>query len=110
MHAFGWTREQAIDYLVAATGLDRAYASTEVDRYISWPGQALAYMIGAVEDHRTARSAPRAALGERFDIRRFHNAVLDHGALPLPVLERVVDEWIATTAARRGGAVIEPQR
>jgi uncharacterized protein (DUF885 family) len=109
IHAFGWSRERAIDYLVQHTALDRDLCAAEVDRYTSWPGQALAYMSGQLKIIEL-RDRSRAAMGEAFDIRRFHNVVLDQGALPLPVLERVVDEWIATTAARRGGAVIEPQR
>jgi len=99
IHAFGWSRAQAIDYLAATSGLDREQCSAEVDRYTSSPGQALAYMTGQLKiielrDHAWAR------LGERFDIRRFHNAVLDQGALPLPVLERAIDGWIADEAAR----------
>jgi uncharacterized protein (DUF885 family) len=109
IHAFGWSRERAIDYLVQHTALDRDLCAAEVDRYTSWPGQALAYMSGQLKIIEL-RDRSRAAMGEAFDIRRFHNVVLDQGALPLPVLERVVDEWIATTAARRPGAVIEPQR
>ena len=99
IHAFGWSRERAIDYLVANTGLDREHCAAEVDRYTSWPGQALAYMTGQLKIIEL-RERARAQLGERFDIRRFHNAVLDQGALPLPVLERVIDDWIAAEAAR----------
>ncbi len=94
LHAFGWTREQAIAYLVDNAGLDRAYALTEVDRYITNPGQALGYKIGELKILEL-RSRARGALGERFDIRRFHNALLDDGALPLPVLEARIDAWIA---------------
>jgi len=97
IHAFGWSREQAIVYLAATSGLDREHCAAEVDRYTSSPGQALAYMTGQLKiielrDHAQAR------LGTRFDIRRFHNAMLDQGALPLPVLERSIDEWIAAEA------------
>ncbi len=94
IHALGWTRAQAIDYLVQTTGVDRAYCTAEVDRYTSWPGQALAYTTGMLEIF-ALRERARAALGERFDIRRFHNVLLDDGALPLPVLGAVVDAWIA---------------
>lgn len=100
IHALGWRREQAIDVMVHATGMAREAMAGEVDRYTSWPGQALAYMTGQLKIVEL-RERARAALGERFDLRRFHNAVLDQGALPLPVLERVVDDWIA---AQRAGA------
>src|SRR6185436_479818 len=95
IHAKGWSREQAIRYFVdnGAGGLD--YAAAEIDRYIVLPGQALAYKIGELRMH-ALRARARAALGDRFDLRRFHNAVLDDGALPLTVLERRIDEWIAT--------------
>ena len=93
IHAFGWTREQSIQYMMDNAGLQRGFATAEIDRYISGPGQATGYKIGelkilALRDHA------RAALGERFDLRRFHNAVLDDGALPLTVLETRIDQWI----------------
>lgn len=95
IHALGWSRQQAVDFMVERTGVQRDFVEGEVDRYASQPGQALAYMIGKLKFDEL-RDRARAALGPRFDIRRFHNAVLDQGALPLAVLERVVDEWIAT--------------
>jgi uncharacterized protein (DUF885 family) len=95
IHALGWSRLQAVDFMVERTGVRRDFVEAEIDRYSSQPGQALAYMIGKLEFDEL-RDRARAALGPRFDIRRFHNAVLDHGTLPLSVLERVVDEWIAT--------------
>ena len=94
MHAMRWSRQQAIDFMVERTGQKPDFVASEVDRYTSWPGQALAYMIGQrklVE----LRDRAKAALGERFDIRRFHMVVLDQGSVPLPVLERAVDAWIA---------------
>jgi uncharacterized protein (DUF885 family) len=100
IHALGWTREQAIDYLVATSGVERAFCAAEVDRYTSWPGQALAYMTGQLKIVEL-RERARTALGERFDLRRFHNVVLDDGALPLPVLEAVIDDWIARERAAR---------
>ena len=109
IHAFGWSRERAIDYLVQHTALDRTLCAAEVDRYTSWPGQALAYMSGQLKIIEL-RERSRAALGAGFDIRRFHNVVLDQGALPRPVLERGVAAWIAATAARRPRAPTEPQR
>ena len=99
LHAFGWTREQAIDYMVANTGLTRADVTAEVDRYLVWPGQATAYKIGELKI-KELRAKAKAELGERFDLRRFHNAVIDNGALPLSVLEQSIDEWIAGEMAR----------
>lgn len=98
IHAFGWSREDAIDYLSATSGLARSQCAAEVDRYTSIPGQALAYMSGQLKIVELRQRA-QAALGERFDLRRFHNALLDQGALPLSVLERSIDDWIARQAA-----------
>jgi uncharacterized protein (DUF885 family) len=100
VHALGWPRQQAIDYLAASTGLTRDYCAAEVDRYISWPGQALAYMTGQLKIIEL-RDRAKSQLGARLDIRRFHNVLLDQGPVPLPVLERLVDEWIATRAAAK---------
>ena len=94
LHAFGWTRQQSIDFMVERTGQSLPFVTSEVDRYYSWPGQALAYMIGELKIIEL-RDRAKAALGARFDIRRFHGVVLDLGSVPLPVLEREVDEWIA---------------
>lgn len=97
IHALGWTRQQAIDYLAERTGLEIGFASSEIDRYYSWPGQALAYMTGQLKLIEL-RDRARARLGDRFDIRRFHMVVLDQGSVPLPLLERAVDAWIAERA------------
>jgi uncharacterized protein (DUF885 family) len=94
IHALGWSRERAIDYMVDVSGVDRNFVAAEVDRYTSQPGQALAYMTGQLKIVEL-RDRARAQLGERFDIRRFHNVVLDQGSVTLPVLERQVDAWIA---------------
>jgi uncharacterized protein (DUF885 family) len=94
LHAFGWTREQSIRYLAENSGVHPDFAAAEVDRYIVLPGQALGYKIGELKI-KALRAKARAALGDKFDIRRFHNAVLDDGALPLTVLESRIDEWIA---------------
>lgn len=94
LHAFGWTRQQAIDYMVRDAAQDPVASASEVDRYLSNPAQALAYMIGQLKIMEL-RDRARAALGPKFDLRRFHNAVLDQGPLPLTVLERHIDEWIA---------------
>jgi uncharacterized protein (DUF885 family) len=98
IHALGWSRQQAIDFMVERTGVEREFVAGEVDRYTSQPGQALAYMIGKLKFDEL-RDRAKAKLGARFDIRRFHNAVLDHGAVPLDLLERLTDEWIAAQAA-----------
>ncbi len=93
MHALGWSRQRCVDYMVEQTGVDRAFVESEIDRYSSQPGQALGYMIGRMK-FEALRDKAKARLGARFDIRRFHNAVLDQGALPLTTLETLVDEWI----------------
>ncbi len=98
IHAFGWTRKQAIDYMVERTGLDEPRVVSEVDRYYSQPGQALSYMIGKIRIVEL-RDRAKAALGERFDLRRFHMVVLDSGAVPLDILETLVDDWIAARKA-----------
>ncbi len=95
IHALGWTRQQAIDWMVERTGIARADITAEVDRYYAWPGQALGYKIGQLKIVEL-RERARQALGERFDLRRFHMAALDQGALPLNVLEQLLDGWIAT--------------
>jgi uncharacterized protein (DUF885 family) len=101
IHALGWNRQQAIDFMVERTGQDREFVTGEVDRYTSMPGQALAYMIGKLKFDEL-RDRAKARLGARFDIRRFHNAVLDNGALPLETLDKLVDEWIAQEIKRAG--------
>ena len=101
LHALGWGRQRCIDFMVDATGMDRDFMTAEVDRYSSWPAQALGYMIGRLRIE-ALRDGARERLGERFDVRRFHNALIDHGALPLDTLERVVDDWVAAEQARGG--------
>ena len=94
LHALGWSRQRALDFMVAQCGEAESFMSAEVDRYLSAPGQALAYMTGQL--HILAlRERARRQLGERFDLRRFHNAVIDQGAVPLPVLSGLIDDWIA---------------
>jgi uncharacterized protein (DUF885 family) len=90
MHALGWTRQQAIDFMVEHTALGENNIANEVDRYISYAGQALAYKLGQLELLRL-RAEARDRQGDRFDIRRFHDTVLEQGALPLPVLRTVVE-------------------
>ena len=94
IHDKGWSRQQAIDYLTANTALSAHEISTEVDRYIAWPGQALAYKWGELKIWELRRRA-ETALGDRFDIRGFHDAVLADGGVTLEVLEGRIDRWIA---------------
>jgi uncharacterized protein (DUF885 family) len=96
IHAKGWGRDQAIDYMLANSGMGRTDATSEVERYIAIPSQALAYKIGALTIQRLKAKA-KAELGTRFDPRAFHEQVLNTGALPMAVLEMKIDEWIAAT-------------
>ena len=99
LHAKGWTREQAIDFMLENSGMTRTEVVAEVERYIAIPSQALAYKVGALKIQELRAKAEKA-LGDRFDIRDFHAQVLDTGALPLPVLERKIDAWIAAGGGR----------
>jgi uncharacterized protein (DUF885 family) len=94
IHTMGWSRDQAIAYMLANSGMGRSDATSEVERYIAMPAQALSYKIGSLTIQRL-RTKAAAALGARFDIREFHEQVLGSGALPLPVLEAKIDRWIA---------------
>ncbi|MBL8703956.1 MAG: DUF885 domain-containing protein [Rhodospirillales bacterium] len=94
MHAKRWSREQAIEYMVATEGGHPKEAEAEVERYAVWPGQALGYKIGMLEIQRL-RGVAEKALGERFDVGAFHNVVLEDGGIPLQVLEAKVQAWIA---------------
>ena len=94
VHAQGWTREQARQYLRENTALSDHEIETEVDRYISWPAQALSYYLGELEIQKERKKA-EATLGAKFNIRAFHDAVLEAGSLPLPVFEEHMDAWIA---------------
>jgi uncharacterized protein (DUF885 family) len=97
LHAQSWTRDRAIAYMLDNTSMAARDVTVEVDRYISEPGQACAYKLGELKIKELRRRAAQA-LGSRFDIRAFHGQVLDTGALPLDVLERKVDDWIAAPA------------
>lgn len=94
IHAKGWTREQALQYFRENTALSEHEITTEVDRYIGWPGQALSYYLGELAIMK-ARAKAEKALGDKFDIRHFHDTVLSMGSVPLPVLEARIDRFIA---------------
>jgi uncharacterized protein (DUF885 family) len=98
LHAQGWSREKAVDYYVDNVGDKRSAAATEVERYCVWPGQACSYMVGKLTWLRLREQA-KQALGARFDIRKFHDAGLLSGALPLDVLEQVIGQYITSTRA-----------
>jgi len=93
MHAKGWSRQQAIDFMAANTSLARLDIESEIDRYISWPGQALAYKIGELRILQLRREAEKK-LGDKFDLRAFHDALLSGGAMPIDVLETRMRKWI----------------
>jgi uncharacterized protein (DUF885 family) len=99
VHRYGWSRQQAIDYLAGHTALSQHEVETEVDRYISWPGQADSYMLGELTI-RKLRLEAEAALGPKFDIRAFHDTFLGMGAVPLTVLEEQMHEFIARQKAK----------
>lgn len=98
IHALGWSREQAIQYMIDTVGLAPAAAESECERYCVWPGQACGYKIGHTEIDRL-RTVAKERTSDRFDIKSFHSAVLDGGAMPLEVLGRVVDQWAAARLA-----------
>jgi uncharacterized protein (DUF885 family) len=97
LHAYGWSRDRALEYYTAHVPMPEAFLANEIDRYIVWPGQALAYLTGKREVLRLREEAERS-LGSAFSLPQFHAAVLDHGSLPMPVLEQSLRSWM-------GGAV-----
>ena len=101
LNVFGWPRQRAIDYLVTNAGLDPPFAASEVDRYVAWPGQATAYMLGALEIRRLREEAEKA-LGPRFDVRAFHDAVLEDGAVTLPLLRARIARFVEEGRAQAG--------
>ncbi|KGK02105.1 MULTISPECIES: DUF885 domain-containing protein [Pseudoalteromonas] len=94
IHAFGWSRQKAIDYLADHTALPQSAVEDQIDRYISWPGQALSYKMGEIKI-RELRAKAEKQLGAQFDIRSFHDTVIGQGSLPMAVLEDVINDWIA---------------
>jgi uncharacterized protein (DUF885 family) len=102
MHQFGWSRQRAIDFMYDHTATTRENAVNEIDRYIGWPGQALAYVTGKREIVRLREQAKRT-LGPEFDLRGFHHAVLGNGAVPLTALDAEVGRWTTAQAALARG-------
>ena len=98
LHALGWSRQRAIDWMSDNVPISTVEIVAEIDRYISMPGQALSYMVGRLEIQECRRMATEA-LGERFDVRAFHNLLLSTGPVPLPALHAAVDRWIASHAS-----------
>ena len=101
LHAMNWTREQAIEFMNERGSLPPVDAAIEVDRYTIWPGQALSYKLGQREIER-ARAEVSAAMGDRFDLRAFHDEVLAHGSLPLATLRREIPGWVEAAVSREG--------
>jgi len=99
IHQMKWTRQQAIDYFMANAAKTEADIVNEIDRYIAWPGQALAYKIGQLKILEL-RDRAKIELGDKFDIRNFHDTILATGAVPLEILERTADDWIAAQKAK----------
>ena len=99
IHSKGWSKQQAVDFMLDNTALSAANINAEVNRYISWPAQALGYKIGELKI-RELRKRAEDALGSNFDVRAFHDAVLDQGPVPLNVLESQIDAWIANQQAK----------
>jgi uncharacterized protein (DUF885 family) len=102
IHASGWSREQAMDYLRTRAALSEHEITTEVERYIAWPGQALAYKLGEMQIRRHRRDAEEK-LKEKFDQRTFHDVILELGSVPLPVLEERMAQYIAEGGATPTG-------
>ncbi len=93
MHTKGWTRGRAMDYLAANTALSLHNVKTEIDRYISWPAQALSYKLGELSIKKLRKEA-ETRLGVEFDLREFHDRVLENGSMPLSMLESVIHQYI----------------
>ena len=93
IHAKGWTREQAVNYMSSNTALSMHEVNTEIDRYISWPGQALSYKIGELKI-RELRKMAENKLNEKFDVREFHEIILEYGTVTLSILERRINNYI----------------
>jgi uncharacterized protein (DUF885 family) len=99
LHTKGWSRQKALAYLMESPGETETEATLEIDRYIAWPGQALSYKIGELKI-KGMRAKAQRELGNRFDIREFHDQLINSGALPLRVLEAKMDRWIIREKSR----------
>jgi uncharacterized protein (DUF885 family) len=99
IHSKGWTKEQAVKFMLDNTALSAANIDAEVNRYISWPGQALGYKLGELKI-RELRKRAEAALGSKFDLKGFHDAVVGQGAVPLDILDVQIESWIASEKAK----------
>lgn len=99
MHTMGWSRQQAIDFMASNSALSLHNVTTEIDRYISWPAQALSYKLGEITIKRLRRQAEQA-LGADFDVREFHDTLLQNGSLPLPILEQQINKYIQSKQKR----------
>jgi uncharacterized protein (DUF885 family) len=95
MHDKRWSREQAITYMLDKTGMTEAEVVREIERYVVWPGQATAYKVGQLAILKI-RSLAERELGEKFDIKQFHEVILSNGAMPLDILESTIIDWVAT--------------
>jgi len=98
VHSQQWTRQQMVDYFHQHSAIDETNVQSEVDRYIAWPGQALGYKMGQLKILQL-RDHAKTALGPAFDLKAFHDVILDSGALPMDVLEQQVDAWIEAQKA-----------
>jgi uncharacterized protein (DUF885 family) len=106
VHSQHWTRQQMVDYFHQHSAMDEATVQAEVDRYIAWPAQALGYKMGQLK-LLELRDRAKTALGAKFDIRGFHDVVIDAGALPMDVLEQGVDAWIVAQQHGASGPVAD---
>ena len=102
LHAKGWSKERAVEYMASRTALSLHEVNTEIDRYIGWPGQALSYKMGELKI-RELRKKARKEIGSKFDLREFHDLILSNGSVPLFTLERMVEEYILKNSVREGG-------
>jgi uncharacterized protein (DUF885 family) len=103
LHAKGWTREQAIQFSLDHEAEQESNIVAEIERYMAWPGQALSYKIGQLKI-RELRQRAEKAMGSRFDVREFHERILESGCVPLKVLEQKIDRWIAERSNRAGAS------
>lgn len=99
MHYMGWTREEAVEFMATNTALSLHEVNTEINRYIGWPGQAVSYKMGELKI-KELRTKAEKALGDQFDIRIFHDKILENGSIPLATLERVIDHYISTEKSK----------